>query len=208
MNSVIGLKIHKGYLVFILATFLVAPLVYLIYSYSIIYIQVQALLKREQELTVPQTVPVLRTQSIALMTETDTTGISSSRNSIRYSINSILNTQSPGQKRSSTISDMSYQVKDARKFSKKVKTKTAAKVTTVFAAVTVTYVITWFPVIYMTLLEVIERKDLEPKALKLISAFMIGVNSVTDPLIYGLCLKDVRKQILALAQQLVVKKKF
>ena len=103
---------------------------------------------------------------------------------------------------------MSYQVKDARKFSKKVKTKTAAKVTTVFAAVTVTYVITWFPVIYMTLLEVIERKDLEPKALKLISAFMIGVNSVTDPLIYGLCLKDVRKQILALAQQLVVKKKF
>ena len=57
-----------------------------------------------------------------------------------------------------------------------------------------TYILSWFPVIYMTLLDVLERKDLVPAILKHVSTVLIAINSLTDPIVYGLLLKGVRKQ--------------
>ena len=64
----------------------------------------------------------------------------------------------------------------------------------VFAIAAMTYMLSWFPVTYMTFLDVLERKDLEPTNLKHVSAVLIAINSLTDPIVYGLLLKSVRKQ--------------
>ena len=204
-----AMQVHKFYLVFILVAFLMAPLVYLIYAYTVIYIEVKSLLQREKKIslsisqisTVPESIcmpsligkiPAYNSTHNVALCKRKSSACSKTQNTSTMSLGS-----EDERRRSSMFSILSNRIQSRCRLncSNKQKMKATAKVTYVFITVTFTYIITWFPVIYMTFLEVIGRKDLEPKALKLASAFMIGVNSVVDPLVYGVCLKDVRKEL-------------
>ena len=74
------------------------------------------------------------------------------------------------------------------------KLRQESKSALVFAIVAMTHMLSWFPVIYMTFLDVLERKDLKSTILKHVSAVLIAIESLTDPIFYGLLLKCVRKQ--------------
>jgi len=79
---------------------------------------------------------------------------------------------------------------------KKAKEKlTELKATSAFAMVSITYMFTWLPVIYMTILEVIDRIDIVPHWLGTISIYTIGLNATLDPLLYGFLLRGFRKAI-------------
>ena len=83
---------------------------------------------------------------------------------------------------------------DTRKGRRCKQIRQESKSALVFAIAAMTYMLSWFPAIYMTFLDVLERKDLEPNNLKHVSAVLIAINSLTDPIVYGLLLKSVRKQ--------------
>ena len=66
----------------------------------------------------------------------------------------------------------------------------------VFTMIFLTYAMTWFPVMYLTMLGVIDRPDLAPKSLSASSIFFIAFNALVDPIIYGIGLKEVRRLIV------------
>lgn len=65
----------------------------------------------------------------------------------------------------------------------------------VFILVCLTYVVTWIPVMYMTILEVMGQLYLEPESMTLISIFLVAFNALVDPVLYGLGVREVRKAI-------------
>ena len=65
-----------------------------------------------------------------------------------------------------------------------------------FGIVTLTYMLTWIPVVVMTFNVVINRPDLTPPSLAIFSIFAIGFNALIDPLLYGLLLHSFRKVIV------------
>ena len=67
-----------------------------------------------------------------------------------------------------------------------------------------TYILSWFPVIYMILLDVLERNDLVTAVLKHVSTILIAINTLTDPIVYGLLLKGVRKQAQTYWKKIIV----
>ena len=66
----------------------------------------------------------------------------------------------------------------------------------VFIMICLTYTVTWMPVMYMTVLQIIGKPELEPPSLSDNSIFLIAFNAIADPLLYGLGLKEVRRVIL------------
>ena len=65
-----------------------------------------------------------------------------------------------------------------------------------FGIVTLTYMLTWIPVVVMTFNVVTNRPDLTPPSLAIFSIFAIGFNALSDPLLYGLLLRSFRKVIV------------
>eukprot|EP00794_Sanderia_malayensis_P012721 gene12721-14026_t len=106
-----------------------------------------------------------------------------------------------GKKSSLVMETNHYKRSDSfrRRRSRALKLRNAldeVRASTAFAAVAVTYMFTWIPVIYMTLMEVIGRLDQVP--LKLITdmnTWAIALNAAVDPLFYALILKNFRKTI-------------
>ena len=73
------------------------------------------------------------------------------------------------------------------------------RATTAFAAVAFTYMFTWIPVIYMTLMEAINKAEMIPQTIDDANMWTIALNATIDPLFYALILRNFRK---------VIKKKF
>ena len=72
---------------------------------------------------------------------------------------------------------------------------TELKASLAFAMVSLSYMFTWLPVVYMTFLEVIDRTDKIPVWLSTISIYTIAFSTMIDPLVYGLMLRDFRQAI-------------
>ncbi|EDO40739.1 predicted protein [Nematostella vectensis] len=75
---------------------------------------------------------------------------------------------------------------------------TDARVAKVFAVVSVTFLLSWLPVIYITTADLIGRPDLIPLVLADISFFTIALSSLLDPLVYSFLKPDFRRAILAI----------
>ena len=79
---------------------------------------------------------------------------------------------------------------------KRAKAKlTELKASSAFAMVSLTYMFTWLPVVYMTFLEVIDQLHHIPTWLSTTSIYTIGLGAMIDPLLYGFLLRDFRKAI-------------
>ena len=72
---------------------------------------------------------------------------------------------------------------------------TELKASLAFAMVSLSYMFTWLPVVYMTFLEVIDQMDKIPLWLSTTSIYTIGFSTMIDPLLYGLMLRDFRRAI-------------
>ena len=177
--------IHKVFLVFILLAFLVCPLLFIIYTYLVIFHEVTVLLRKERSSAYTDASDKARTHETISKTIHENTSEQllalfriSQNNNIehRHLFLRINNEQ------------------DTRKRRRCKKMRQESKSVLVFVIVAMTYILSWFPVIYMTLLDVLERKDLEPAIFKHVSTVLIAINSLTDPIVYGLLLKGIRKQ--------------
>ena len=179
------IMIHKIFLVFILLAFLICPLIFIIYTYSTILREVTVLLRRERSST--YTDPDDKARAYVMISKTIHENTSEQLLTLfRISQN---NNIEPWHL---LLSINNEQTTRKRRECKKMRQE--SKSALVFALVAMTYMLSWFPVIYMTFLDVLERKDLEPAILKHVSAILIAINSLTDPIVYGLLLKGVRKQ--------------
>ncbi|XP_066922803.1 uncharacterized protein [Clytia hemisphaerica] len=69
------------------------------------------------------------------------------------------------------------------------------KASSAFAMVSLTYMFTWLPVVYMTFLEVIDQLHHIPTWMSTTSVYTIGFGAMMDPLLYGFLLRDFRKAI-------------
>ena len=69
------------------------------------------------------------------------------------------------------------------------------KASLAFAAVAMTYMFTWVPVIVLTFLDVLDRMQLAPPSLFVFSIYAIAINSLLDPFLYGLLLRNFRMTI-------------
>ena len=177
--------IHKVFLVFILLAFLVCPLVFIIYTYSTIFREVTVLLRKERSSTYMDAMNKARRHETIAKTIHENT---SEQLLTLFRIN-----QNNNIEHWHLLLRINHE-QDTRKRRRCIKMRQESKSALVFAIVVITYMLSWFPVIYMTFLDVLERKDLEPAILKHVSAVLIAINSLTDPIIYGLLLKGVRKQ--------------
>ena len=65
----------------------------------------------------------------------------------------------------------------------------------IFFVIIVMYGATWIPVLFMTVAGVLEKSDQIPKSMKTGAIYIMAGNTLLDPLIYGLCMKDIRKHL-------------
>lgn len=77
----------------------------------------------------------------------------------------------------------------------KSKISSEAKLAQVFIIVAVTFVISWLPVQYMTIVHEIGRPELIPNGLDIISLFTIALASLINPVVYSFLKPDFRKSI-------------
>ena len=177
--------IHKIFLVFILLAFLICPLIFIIYTYSTILREITVLLRRERSSTLTGAGDKARAHEMISKTIHENT---SEQLLMLFRISQNSNIESWH-----LLLSINHE-QDTRKRRECKKMWQESKSALVFAIVAMTYMLSWFPVIYMTFLDVLERKDLEPAILKHASAVLIAINSLTDTIVYGLLLKGVRKQ--------------
>ena len=69
-----------------------------------------------------------------------------------------------------------------------------------FALVAFTYMFTWLPVVGLTLMDVIGKGAETPPALIEFSIFAIAVNSLTDPILYALLLRNFKSTIRSICR--------
>lgn len=69
-----------------------------------------------------------------------------------------------------------------------------AKVTKVFLAIVIIFVISWLPIIYMTTVTSVNRPDLSPIALQKVSLFTVALSSLANPLLYAFMKDDFRRE--------------
>ena len=78
----------------------------------------------------------------------------------------------------------------------KLKIQREGKIALVFVIIAVTYMTTWLPVLYMTFLVVLNLPQYEPPHMSDVSIFLLAVNCLVDPIVYGICLSDIRHQMV------------
>ena len=74
------------------------------------------------------------------------------------------------------------------------KMKSEAKVTKVFLAIVIIFVLSWLPIIYMTTVASVNRPDLVPVALKEVSLLTVALSSLANPLLYAFMKEDFRRE--------------
>ncbi|XP_068744241.1 neuropeptide FF receptor 1-like [Montipora capricornis] len=72
--------------------------------------------------------------------------------------------------------------------------KTEAKVTKVFMAIVVIFIVSWLPILYMTTVNIVNRPDLSPLALQNASLFTVALSSLANPLLYACMKEDFRRE--------------
>ena len=180
--------IRKVFLVFILLAFLVCPLLFIIYTYLVIFREVTVLLRKERSSTYTDASDKARTHETISKTIHENTSEQLQNNNIEHR-------------------HLLLRIKhehDTRKRRRCRKMRQESKSALIFVIVAMTYILSRFPVIYMTLLDVLERNDLVPAMLKHVSTILIAINSLTDPIVYGLLLKGVRKQAQTYWKKIIV----
>lgn len=73
--------------------------------------------------------------------------------------------------------------------------KSEAKVTKIFLAIVIIFVLSWLPIIYMTTVNIVSRPDLSPVALQTASLFTVALSSLANPLLYAFMKEDFRRQL-------------
>ena len=77
--------------------------------------------------------------------------------------------------------------------------KSEAKVTKVFLAIVIIFVLSWLPIIYMTTVINVNRPDLSPVALQKVSLYTVALSSLANPLLYAFMKDDFRRQFKRLS---------
>jgi len=72
------------------------------------------------------------------------------------------------------------------------KMKSEAKVTKVFLAIVIIFVLSWLPIIYMTTVASLNRPDLAPVTLQKVSLLTVALSSLANPLLYAFMKDDFR----------------
>lgn len=75
------------------------------------------------------------------------------------------------------------------------KMKAEAKVTKVFLAIVIIFVLSWLPILYMTTVASVNRPDLSPVALQKVSLFTVALSSLANPLLYAFMKEDFRREL-------------
>ena len=208
------LLMHKVFLVFTLVAFLVLPFVFIAYVYVRICMEIKRINSKDPH---RRSTSGLSTGSIDLKRnrKQSSSGLTMScflkkeqedvkdMSTIQVgggedvqSNSSLRSTSTIGAtdaERLSIISDknINQSIKKRKRVAKKRKRK-EIRASLPFALTTLMYMSTWLPVIYLTLLDTIDRLDLAPEVVFKFSIFAIVLNTVTVPLIYGLLLPDFR----------------
>ena len=102
-----------------------------------------------------------------------------------------------GRRRDSSLRSTTNSITSIFSSAKTKQMLSELKASIAFAMVALTYMFTWLPVVYMTSLGVLQinKSELLPDFLIVASVYTIGLNSMIDPLLYGLLLKDFRRAI-------------
>ena len=72
--------------------------------------------------------------------------------------------------------------------------KAEAKVTKVFLAIVMIFVLSWLPIIYMTTVASLNKLNLSPDALQKASLYTVALSSLANPLLYAFVKQDFRRK--------------
>ena len=78
------------------------------------------------------------------------------------------------------------------------RTSPEAKLTRIVFLIAVLFVLSWLPVLYMTLVSNMDRPELIPEVLPDISLFTVQLSSLVNPLLYSLTKPDFKRKIRSL----------
>lgn len=81
------------------------------------------------------------------------------------------------------------------------KMKSEAKVTKVFLAIVIIFVLSWLPIIYMTTVASLNRPDLAPVILQKVSLLTVALSSLANPLLYAFMKDDFRREFKKFRQR-------
>ncbi|XP_078359642.1 adenosine receptor A2b-like [Oculina patagonica] len=81
------------------------------------------------------------------------------------------------------------------------KMKAEAKVTKVFLAIVIIFVLSWLPILYMTTVTSVNRPDLSPVALQKVSLITVALSSLVNPLLYAFMKEDFRQEFKKVASR-------
>ena len=73
-----------------------------------------------------------------------------------------------------------------------------AKYIQIFSIITLMFLISWLPILYMTAVAWFEREDLIPLSLSIISHYTMALGSLVNPFVYSFKKPDFRKALYAL----------
>ncbi|XP_066918381.1 octopamine receptor beta-2R-like [Clytia hemisphaerica] len=200
--------IHKLYLVFSLLVFLLLPFVFIAYVYIRICGEIKRLNRHNphnssslsEQLRSSKRKCSLASITSCLLVKRDSTVdkdkiqvdlCTDDRSSDCTSITSTEITSTSDRRTSFNKKPTAVRSKKSKKSSRSKKKK-EIRASLPFAITTFMYMFTWLPVIYLTILDTIDRLDLAPMILLHFSIFAIALNAVCVPFIYGLLLPGFR----------------
>jgi len=205
--------LHKVYLSTITIVFLLLPLCIVIFAYVSIFIEVVSITQKEKKRRV-----IFKKKEDDDRLSTCTEVFSESRSSMEH-----LNVEADDTRKASSGSAMNGisavssvpLVKIFNRRRSKVKLqppdlRMEVRLAIIFFVIIVMYGATWIPVLFMTVAGVLEKGDKIPKSMKTGAIYIMVGNTILDPLIYGLCMKDIRKHlglILASWWQMICKRR-
>ncbi|XP_065684856.1 trace amine-associated receptor 7d [Hydra vulgaris] len=189
--------VHKMYVFFTLVLFLVAPLIFVCFTYIKVCIEIKKMLnysKKCMNLNNFQYSPSVE-------------NIGPKNDSILEECNNRIPLAENLLKSSKLFSNVCRQKLEKKSsLLKHLKSKMSElKLATAFGIVALTYMVNWVPVIILSFMEAINRLDLIPTGLEEFSIFIMAFNTLIDALIYALFLKNFRKTIKLFLRQLKTK---
>ena len=187
--------LHKTYLSFIALVFLFIPLCLVIFAYAAILKDILRLARKEKNDRLNQLSRKNHDKRVSQISET-LTEITEMYE--LQPLNKVVvvneNTDIKRKNRSISLRGISYSC--TRKTAMPVSSyRKETKTTLLLLLVGSLYGATWIPVLFMTILQIFDREDLIPEQMSIVSILIMAINSIIDPILYGFCMKDIRKQI-------------
>ena len=186
--------LHKTYLSFIALVFLFIPLCLVIFAYAAILKDIIRLARKDKDRL---NKPIRKNHDKRVSQISETLTEITEMYELQPLNKAVVvndNTYIKRKNRSISLRGISYSC--TRKAAMPISSyRKETKTTLLLLLVGSLYGATWIPVLFMTILQIFDREDLIPEQMSVVSILIMAINSIIDPILYGFCMKDIRKQI-------------